>query len=179
MGWQRVLDTDGDEHYLWKQELGNGCGPSCVAMVARKLSKSPKESDIAGWIATSERQPRMTNLAGDGHDFHHQGTWNVQDALRKIGLNQTYTDKCGDFDKIFRDRCTKSRPGIAWIEWDDTALHWVVVLGPSKSDSQYFLVLDPAIGYSRQRFDQLPNYNIHGHHGVFRSDNWNGVVTTK
>jgi len=186
MAWQNVVDIDGDQHDYWKQEMGNGCGPSCVATIVRKQGRAPTERDIAEWISQSERVPSLTNLAGVGHDFTHQGTWNVQDALRKAGCLQAYTDRLGDFAKIFRERCTKSRPAIAWIAWDPdpltgiSFLHWVVILGPSRTNPNFFLVLDPFHGYSHQQFNQLPNYTApNGDHAVFRSDNWNGVVTTK
>ncbi len=197
MATSNVQDIDGDTHELWTQDQAMGCGPSCIAMIARKNNKSCDEQWISGLISSSERQVTMTGMTS-GHDFSQSGTFNVQAALRHLNLTGTYTDKTTNYNRAFK-RCTKSKPGMAWIQWrrwsqpggagtvvqwhDDPngGTHWICILGTSKTDTTKYIVLDPAAGHgvSAQNYQALPYYTApNGSQGKFRTFGENGFITT-
>lgn len=197
MATSNVVDIDGDTHELWTQDQAMGCGPSCLAMIARKHGKSCGEDWISGLISSSERQLTVTGMSG-GHDFSKVGTFNVQAALRYLNITSTYTDKTGNYQRAFK-RCKKSKPGMAWIQWrrwtqpggagtavqwhDDPAggTHWICILGTSSTNPGQYIVLDPAAGHgvSAQSYAALPYYTApNGSQGKFRTYNENGVITT-
>jgi hypothetical protein len=187
--FQTVTDVDGDQHKLYVQDMAASCGPACVASMAKKAGRHVTDAWVGSLI--DRRKPGITALSGVGHDFNTHGTFDVQDALRKVGFRDTYTDKSGRFERAFK-RCTKSKPGMAWLrvfqqkpdgtwylDWNMQQMHWVVILGPARTDPTRYIVLDPAVGYSDQAFDELPYYTAPaGTDGEFTVWNEWGVVTT-
>jgi hypothetical protein len=177
MAFSTVADGDGINHQLCQQDLDNSCACASVAMVVRKIKST-------GCDEQSARRTIDSLMA-----FEHsrgQQDWNTMGTLDKIvasALSKYKVTSAKTWDNVdgptmssfLQTRCTKSKPGIAFVEWDGGGGHAIVCLGKNNAGTQV-LFLDPAHNAVVPiAVGSLPRYAApYGDNGAFKS--W--LVTT-
>lgn len=178
MAFTNVADADGVTHQLCRQDLDNSCACACVAMVVRKIKSTGCDEQSAR--RTIDALMAFVHSQGQD-DWNSRGTRDkiVASALAeyKVSNAKTWDNLSGPtMSEYLQTRCSKSKPGIAFVNWDPPGGgHAIVCLGKDNAGTNV-LFLDPAhTGVVAIPTGNLPRYVApYGDAGAFKS--W--VVTT-
>jgi hypothetical protein len=146
VGFINVSDGDGVNHQLCQQALDNTCACASVAMVVRKIKSTGL--DEAAARHTIDKLMGYEHSRG-GENWSTLGTMDklVASALAdyKVSSAKTWDNLDGaTMSKFLQTRCTRSKPGIAFVNWDPPGGgHAIVCLGKNNAGTNV-LFLDPA-----------------------------------
>ncbi len=173
-----VTDIDGRHWSFAQQQRGQSCGPTAVK-IAKELFHNRKigEEVIRGSVAL-QYSPGQLNT---GISLIHaaaasEARWNMAGSIENMILpavkKQPLAIPQARFVQGFQPlrSASQNHPAILGFNWDAGGGHFVVCVGPTKSDPTRFIILDPdgglqylsannAIGNS---FQYNPNYGGQG-----------------
>ena len=177
MPFSSVVDADGITHQLCTQALDETCCCACIAMIVRKIRSTAL--DEAAARKTLDRLHGFSHSKG-GHNWTTQGAMDalVASALSDYKITSAMTwdiSNAAVLTSYLSTRCIKSKPGVAFVDWNAGGGHAIVALGPDNANAN-ILFLDP--GHNAVvpiPIGNLPTYAApYGNVGTFKS--W--MVTT-
>lgn len=147
----KETDIDGNWHELAHQQEVSSCGPACVKIVKEHVGNKPIGEDYLRGLVTifekNQAHQGISALDAKGHDWATDGSY-LAHLLEVIKANPVGVPGARIEKWPFRPHLEKTNPrhpAIIQVAWAKNA-HWIVVLGPSRTAKDKFIVLDPFYG---------------------------------
>ncbi len=178
--FERAKDADGNWHDYVLQQKGNSCGPASVLIVKTAWHPTSKnklsEPEVRGTMALFEHGKQNTGVSSIGPEAIGMHAWKTVGSVRGSVLNglkaQPYAVPSARAVTNLPDaamleelrNCTPKKPGIIGVNWHAGGGHWVVCIGPTRTNDR-LIILDPADGVQYLQND-VANYKDYNGNGV-------------
>lgn len=180
-------DIDGRWWSFAQQQKGMSCGPTSVK-IAKEMYHNKKigEEVIRGLVGLQYSGRSNTGITLTQAARASEGRWRKRGAIEEMVLPAVKSQPLAIPQARFVHglqplrSASRNRPAILGFNWDGGGGHFVVCVGPTKTDPSLFVILDPEGGLQYLSADDAvgnalyynPSYGAKG-----QIDDWGYIVT--